>query len=60
METEWASYNSSYEVKSEGKLVIRRKFVQKKSLVPLEGYPEFKELVNKMKKDQQSSLQIKG
>ena len=60
VETEWASYSSKYEVKEEGHLRIERKLFKKKSLVPGEGYPEFKELINKMRKDQQSKLQIKG
>jgi|GEM_PF-2294392 len=60
VETEWTSYSSSYEVKTEGELVVTRKLVKKKSLVPVEGYSEFKQLVNKMRKDQRSSLQLKG
>ncbi|MFB6215231.1 MAG: transglutaminase family protein, partial [Candidatus Bipolaricaulia bacterium] len=59
IETEWVSYNSSYEVTGKGQMTVTRKLVKKKSLLPLEGYPEFKELVNKMRKDQQRNLQIK-
>ncbi len=59
IDREWTSYNSSYEV-TDGQLTVTRKLVKKKSLLPQEGYPEFKELVNKMRKDQQRNLQIKG
>ncbi|MBS3788172.1 DUF3857 domain-containing transglutaminase family protein [Candidatus Bipolaricaulota bacterium] len=59
-ETEWALYHSSYEVTGKGELTIIRKLRKKKSLLPLEEYPEFKELINKMRKDQQSNLQLKG
>ena len=45
VETEWASFSSSYEVKYEGKLIVTRKLVKKKSLVPVEGYSRFKQLV---------------
>lgn len=60
IETDWISYNSSYEITGEGQLSVKRKLVKKKALLPLEGYPEFKELVDKMREDQQSNLQIKG
>ncbi|MFB6291345.1 MAG: DUF3857 domain-containing transglutaminase family protein [Candidatus Bipolaricaulia bacterium] len=60
VDTKWASYSSSYEVKEEGQLLVTRKLVKKTSLLPVEGYPEFKQLVNKMRKDQQSKFQLKG
>lgn len=59
-DTEWASYKSSYKVEEEGKLVVTRKFVKKKSLVPVEGYSEFKKLINDMREDQQGKFQIKN
>nr|AGF93473.1 protein containing Transglutaminase-like domain protein [uncultured organism] len=60
IDTRWASYSSSYEISESGKLNVTRKFVKKKPLLPVEGYPEFKELVNKMRKDQQSNFQLKS
>ncbi|MEF8850690.1 MAG: DUF3857 domain-containing transglutaminase family protein [Candidatus Bipolaricaulota bacterium] len=60
IETEWMSYSSSYEFTGEGQMTVTRKLVKEKSLLPLKGYSEFKDLVNKMRKDQQSNIQIKG
>jgi len=60
VDTEWASYVSSYTLAEGGKLSLTRKFVKKKSLLPVDGYGEFKRLVNQMREDQQSKFQIKG
>ncbi|MBS3764983.1 DUF3857 and transglutaminase domain-containing protein [Candidatus Bipolaricaulota bacterium] len=58
IDTEWASYESSYETK-DGMIVLNRKFVKKKPLVPLEGYAEFKEVVNRMSEDRNKKFQVK-
>jgi len=58
VDTKWASYESSYEVK-DGKVEVYRKFVKKESSVPVEGYAEFQKLVNKMGEDRNGKFQVK-
>lgn len=58
VETEWAEYNSSYEVEGE-RIHVTREFVKKEPEVPVEGYPEYQELIQEMSSDRNAQFQVK-
>lgn len=58
IDNEWASYRASYETE-DGKLAVSRVFTIKKAFTSLEGYGEFRKVVNTMSEDEQANFQLK-